>query len=193
MRIKYILFCFFWVILFSCNTPKRLNKLMNKLPKESAKECAQRFPVLEKIDTLIITDSALLHAYEMEFIYLYHLVDSLLGSNVDDETKKEIVTIFKEKQVPVYQTKYITKTVESTAKCQVKIDSLNEIIFYNYRYIEGLTAEKEEFGSKYIEAKEDADKYRKQRNRYLWWIILLLIALFRKPLMWIGNKIITKT
>lgn len=165
---------------------------MNKLPEAAAKECAVRFPIKETIDTVTIIDSAILQAYEMEFVYLYHIVDSILGNQVDDSTKKEIVTIFQEKKVPVIKYKYITKTQESTAKCQVFIDSLNYILEGRDDYIEGLTAEKEHFGLKYAEAKENADKYKKQRNRYMWWVLFLLLALFRKPLIRAANKLVTK-
>lgn len=180
---KHIFFCLFWVTLFAaCVTPKKLNRIMNKLPKETAKECAVRFPIKETIDTVTIIDSAMLQAYEMEFVYLYSMLDSLLGNQVDDQTKKEIVTIFQEKKVPVIKYKYITKVQESSAKCQVKIDSLIDILDGRDSYIEGLTAEKEHFGKKYADAKQDADKYKRQRNGLYWWILLLLLALFRKPI-----------
>jgi len=189
---KYIIFCAFWVTLFACTTPKKLNRIMNKLPKEAAKECAVRFPIKETIDTITIIDSAMLQAYEMEFVYLYSMLDSILGEQVDAGTKKEIVTIFQEKKVPVIKYKYITKVQESSAKCQVKIDSLLDILDGRDSYIEGLTAEKQHFGEKYTKAKEDADRYKKQRDKYIWWLLILLIALFRKPLIRAGNKLITK-
>jgi hypothetical protein len=59
-------------------------------------------------------------------------------------------------------------------------------------YIEGLTAEKEHYGKKYAEAKDKADKYKTQRNRYMWWLLIVLLALFRKPLIRAANKLITK-
>ena len=190
---KHIFFCLFWVVLVTaCVTPKKLNRIMNKLPKETAKECAVRFPIKETIDTVTIIDSAMLQAYEMEFVYLYSMLDSLLGNQVDDQTKKEIVTIFQEKKVPVIKYKYITKVQESSAKCQVILDSLNNILEGRDSYIEGLTAEKDHFGKKYADAKQDAEKYKRQRNRYMWWVLFLLLALFRKPLIRAANKLITK-
>ena len=161
---------------------------MNKLPKAAAKECAERFPIKETIDTITIIDSAMLQAYEMEFVYLYQMLDSLLGEQVNDSIKKEIVTIFQEKKVPVIKYKYITKVQESSAKCQVKIDSLLDILDSNDSYIEGLTAEKEHYGKKYAEAKDNADKYKKQRNRYMWWLLIVLLALFRKPIALLITK-----
>ena len=161
---------------------------MNKLPKAAAKECAERFPIRETIDTITVIDSSMLQAYEMEFVYLYQMLDSLLGEQVNDSIKKEIVTIFQEKKVPVIKYKYITKVQESSAKCQVKIDSLLDILDSNDSYIEGLTAEKEHYGKKYAEAKDKADKYRTQRNALYWWILFLLLALFRKPIALLITK-----
>ena len=189
----YIILASFWVTLFSCNTPKKLNKVMNKLPKAAAKECAARFPIKETTDTVTIIDSAMLQAYEMEFIYLYHIVDSLLGSQVDIGTKKEIVKIFQEKKVPVIKYKYITKTVENTAKIQVVKDSLTAVIDELSQDIKESHDEYLEASFQAVQEKEKADKYKKQRNINLLWILLLLVLLFRKPLIKVANKLITKS
>jgi len=189
----YIIFCAFWVTLFSCSTPKRLNKVMNKLPEAAAKECAARFPIKETTDTVIVVDSTTLQAYEMEFVYLYSMLDSLLGSDVNDSIKREIVTVFQEKKVPVIKYKYITKTVENTAKYQVLLDSCNKISKDNQSKIDKITKEKEDFDKKYNDAKYNADKYKKERNKSYWWILLLLILLFRKPLIRVASKLITKS
>ena len=158
---KNIIFCFFWYVLYGCATPNKLNKVMNKLPEAAAKECAVRFPIKETIDTVTVIDSSMLQAYEMEFVYLYHIVDSLLGNQVDAETKKEIVTIFQEKKVPVVKYKYITKVQENTARCQVILGSCNKMSsIFNKK----LDKEQEK-----VKALTDkAEKYREQRNRYLW-------------------------
>jgi hypothetical protein len=194
IKFKHIILYAFWVVLFAaCNTPKRLNKVMNKLPEAAAKECAARFPIKETTDTVTIIDSAILQAYEMEFVYLYSMLDSLLGEQVNDSIKKEIVTIFQEKKVPVIKYKYITKTVESTARYQVLLDSMQNIEQDLDAYIEGLTAEKQHYGLKYKEASEKLDKVKSQRNKLYWWILLLLVLLFRKPLIKAANKLITKS
>lgn len=173
---KYIILAAFWFTLFGCATPEKLNKVMNKLPEASAKECANRFPIKETIDTFTVIDSSLLQAYEMEFVYLYHIVDSLLGSQVDVETKKEIVTIFQEKKVPVVKYKYITKVQENTARCQVILDSCAKLSsIYNKKL------DKAEEKVKVLTDK--AEKYRKRKNEYLWLIIALLIYIFRKPII----------
>jgi hypothetical protein len=166
---------------------------MNKLPKAAAKECAARFPIKETTDTVTIIDSAMLQAYEMEFIYLYHIVDSLLGSQVDIGTKKEIVKIFQEKKVPVIKYKYITKTVENTAKIQVVKDSLTAVIDELSQDIKESHDEYLEASFQAVQEKEKADKYKKQRNINLLWILLLLVLLFRKPLIKVANKLITKS
>jgi hypothetical protein len=166
---------------------------MNKLPEAAAKECAARFPIKETIDTVIVVDSTTLEAYEMEFVYLYSMLDSLLGGEVSDSVKHEIVTVFQEKKVPVIKYKYITKTVENTAKYQVLLDSCNKISKDNLSKIDKITKEKEDFNKKYNDAKYNADKYKKERNKSYWWIFLLLILLFRKPLIRVASKLITKS
>jgi hypothetical protein len=188
----YIIFAFFGITLFSCYTPKKLNKVMNKLPEAAAKECAARFPIKETIDTVTVIDTALLRAYEMEFGYLYSIIDSLVGDKVDDSTKREIVTVFQEKKVPIIKYKYITKTQESTAKCQVKLDSLNNIMNDKVLYINKISKEKDSYSSKYTEQKDKADKYKSQRNKLYWWIILLLILLFRKPILAVIRRLVIK-
>ena len=173
---KYIILSAFWVTLFSCATPEKLNKVMNKLPEASAKECANRFPIKETIDTFTVIDSSLLQAYEMEFVYLYHVVDSLLGSTVDAETKKEIVTVFQEKKVPVVKYKYITKVQENTARCQVILDSCQKL--------SSIYKSKLDKSEEKVKAQTDkAEKYKNQRNRLYWWMLVLLIILFRKPII----------
>ncbi len=194
IKFKHIIFFAFLVVLFAaCKTTKKLNKVMNKLPEAAAKECAVRFPIKETIDTVIVVDSTTLQAYEMEFVYLYSMLDSLLGSDVNDSIKREIVTVFQEKKVPVIKYKYITKTVENTAKYQVLLDSCNKISKDNLSKIDKITNEKEDFNKKYNDAKYNADKYKKERNKSYWWILLLLILLFRKPLIRVASKLITKS
>jgi hypothetical protein len=172
----YIIFCAFWVTLFSCTTPQKLNKVMNKLPEAAAKECAVRFPIKETIDTVTVIDSLMLQAYEMEFVYLYSMLDSLLGSQVDVGTKKEIVKIFQEKKVPVIKYKYITKVQENTARCQVILDSCNKM--------SSLLNKKLDKEQEKVKALTDkAEKYKDQRNWYLLLIITLLIWIFRKPII----------
>lgn len=149
---------------------------MNKLPEAAAKECAVRFPIKETIDTVTVIDSSMLQAYEMEFVYLYSMLDSLLGQQVHDSIKKEIVTIFQQKKVPVIKYKYITKVQENTAKCKIILDSCNKMSSLLNKKLD-----KQE--QKIKELTDKAEKYKDQRNQYLWLMLLFLIALFRKPIL----------
>jgi len=104
------------------------------------------------------------------------MLDSLLGNQVDAETKKEIVTIFQEKKVPVVKYKYITRVQENTARYQVILDSCNKMSsLFNKKL------DKEQEKVKVLTDK--AEKYRKRKNEYLWLIIALLLWIFRKPIM----------
>jgi hypothetical protein len=183
---KYILII---AVLFqSCLLPKKLDKFFDKKPVLAAQKCAEKFPIKETIDTVIVVDSATLQAYEMEFVYLYSMLDSLLGHQVSDSVKREIVTVFQEKKVPVIKYKYITRTVENTAKYQVLIDSCQNLTSQNMAKIDKISKEKELYLTQYINEKAKAEKYKKQRNINFWWIVLLLVFIFRKPIL----KIITK-
>jgi len=189
----YIIFCVFWVTLFSCVTEKKARKFLDKKPEFAAKECARRFPVKETTDTVTVIDSSMLQAYEMEFVYLYHLLDSVLGKQVNDSIKKEIVTVFQEKKVPVIKYKYITKTVENTAKSQVLLDSCSKITNQYLSNIDKIKKDKEDCSKKTIEAMEKAEKYKSQRNKLYWWLLLLLLIIFRRPIIKGVSKLVTKS
>jgi hypothetical protein len=189
---RYITFLFLSLFLVSCLLPKKLDKFFDKKPTLAAKKCEEVFPIKETIDTLIVVDSTTLQAYEMEFVYLYSMLDSLLGGGVSDSVKREIVTVFQEKKVPVIKYKYITKTVENTRKLQIVKDSLTVII-------DELTQDVKEKHKEYIAAykdytveKEKAEKYKRQRDNLYWWILLLLMLLFRKPIARTASKLVTK-
>jgi hypothetical protein len=188
----YIILASFWFALFACNTPKKLNKVMNKLPEASAKECAVRFPIKETIDTITIQDNELLEAYEKEFTYLYSILDSVLGQQIPDSVKEKIVTVIQEKQVPIIEYKYIIKTQESTAKLQVLKDSCTA-------KIDKLNKEHAAFKDKLLSTENKLNvisaKYedvKKERNKLYWWLILLLIALFRRPIFKGIKRLVTK-
>ena len=188
----YIILASFWFALFACNTPKKLNKVMNKLPEASAKECAVRFPIKETIDTITIQDNELLEAYEKEFTYLYSILDSVLGQQIPDSVKEKIVTVIQEKQVPIIEYKYIIKTQESTAKLQVLKDSCTA-------KIDKLNKDHAAFKDKLLSTENKLNvvsaKYedvKKERNKLYWWLILLLIALFRRPIFKGIKRLVTK-
>lgn len=154
---------------------------MNKLPEASAKECAVRFQIKETIDTVTVLDTTLIKAYEMEFGYLYSIVDSLLGEQVHDSIKREIVTIFQEKKVPVIKYKYITKVQESTAKSQVIFDSCKNLTSQLQAKIDIQSKQIDELQIK-------ADRYKESRNLLYWWILFLLLIVFRKPIALLITK-----
>jgi hypothetical protein len=186
MNYKQVIFALFWFILLSCNTPKKLNKMMNKLPMASAKECATRFPIKETTDTVTVLDTTLIKAYEMEFGYLYSIIDSLVGEQVHDSIKKEIVTIFQEKKVPVIKYKYITRIQENTAKSQVILDSCNDLSSKLYKKLDKQAKQIEELTEK-------SNRYRSQRNSLYIWLLLILAILLRKPILALVRKLVIKS
>ena len=162
---KYLVFLF---LLVSCANPKKLHRMMDKLPIDAAKECAQRYPIKEKIDTVKYEDTELLRAYEDEFNYMSQMIDSLLNAKCDtlyiDKIKEKI------RQIPCKpEVKYIIKTQENTAKS------------------EALRLECDEMEKQFIEtnAKIETnlqiakDKNAKLQIRNIWlWIIIVLLTIF---------------
>lgn len=149
------------VILASCSTPKKLDRLMNKLPEAAAKECAERYPVKETIDSVIMMDSAMLKNYESEFMIMASLIDSLLSAKCDTVTKIKIKEIIKTLPAKI-QTKVITRTIENTAQVQVLRDSLTNL------------------SAKHLEADIKAQNYGvkiqgyKRQIGWMWLVIILL-------------------
>lgn len=182
---KHILIVFVTAIFASCMTAKKADKFLDKNPEFAAKQCSERFPILETTDTVTVIDTSLIKAYEMEFGYLHYILDSLLGKQVSDSTKKQIITIFQDKKVPVVKYKYITKVQESSATAQVIRDSCKET---STKLSVKLDIATKELG----EVKDKCQKY-KSRNKQLWWIlIILLLYTFRKPLLRIIKSLIKK-
>jgi hypothetical protein len=155
--------------------------MMDKLPEASAKECSQRFPIKETIETVTVVDSAMLQQYEIEFEYMAHLIDSLLLGNCDTvkiEKIKEVIS-----KVPCKpETKVIIKTQENTAKQQIILDSCQKLSSLLHKKLDIETQKVKELTDK-------NEKLSRQRDNFFWLIVLLIISLFRKPLF----RIITKT
>jgi hypothetical protein len=147
---------------------------MDKLPEATAKECADRYPIKETIQTITEVDTALLHQYETEFNYMAMLIDSLLSANCDTVHIDKIKEVIK--KVPCKPiTKVIIKTQESTAKlevlkndCDKTIKSLSQINTQNVTKIHDL---------------ELTNGKLKARNRWMWVIIVCLTAFsFRRQI-----------
>lgn len=148
---------------------------MDKLPEASAKECAQRFPIKETIETVTVADTALLHQYEIEFEYMAGLIDSLLSANCDTvkvEKIKQVIT-----KIPCKPTvKYVIKTQENTAKQQVIIDSCQKM--------SSLLNKKLDNEIKKVNLLTDkCDKYKRQRDELIWLVIISIILTFRKVII----------
>lgn len=183
-HIQFIFAAFCVVLIVSCSTPKKLNKLMNKLPEASAKECSQRFPVKETIDTIILQDTALLKQYEIEYQYMAYLLDSMLSANCDTIRIEQIKEVIK--RIPAKpETKVIVKTIENTAKQQVIIDSCQKVTSL-------LKVKLDKAEQEVKRLTDDCQKYKAQRNRLYWWIILLLLWIFRKPIINGARRLIVK-
>ena len=141
---------------------------MDNLPEASAKECAQRYPIKETIDTVQYEDTELLRAYEDEFRYMSEMIDSLLSAKCDtlyiDKIKEKI------RQIPCKpEIKYIIKTQENTAKyeaLQAECDKKQVELVTN------LNKSVTDFhGLK--------DKYNKLQKRNIWmWLVIILISIF---------------
>ena len=142
--------------------------MMDNLPEASAKECAQRYPIKETIDTVQYEDTELLRAYEDEFRYMSEMIDSLLSAKCDtlyiDKIKEKI------RQIPCKpEIKYIIKTQENTAKyeaLQAECDKKQVELVTN------LNKSVTDFhGLK--------DKYNKLQKRNIWmWLVIILISIF---------------
>jgi hypothetical protein len=159
---KYLIFL---LLLASCANPKKLHKMMDKLPVAAAKECSTRFPVKETVDTLIVSDSMLLEAYQDEYNRLVMLIDSLLNDGCDtmyiDKIKEKI------KKIPCKpEVKYIVKTQENTAKLQVLKDSCSNLVstFVTIN-------EKNETS---ISNLTNANGKLKKQNTWLWIVVIIM-------------------
>lgn len=147
---------------------------MNKLPEATAKECNQRFPIKESIDTLLVIDTNLFRAYEDEYNRLNIIIADLVNKGCDTVYRDKIKNIIK--QLPSKtETKYIVKTQESTAKLQVIKDSCDALIEECIR--ETIKKDDELFKTKYrlTQVKDTRD--------FLWLaVIVMAIIILRKPL-----------
>jgi hypothetical protein len=166
---KYLVFL---LLLVSCANPKKLHRMMDNLPEATAKECADRFPIKETVETVTIVDSALLRQYEIEFQYMAQMIDSLLIESCDTVYQDKIIEIIK--NIPGKpQVRQITKIQENTAKQQVILDSCQKVSSLLYKKLDICDKKTNELVVK-------CDRYRRERNQYLWLLIALIIFSFRR-------------
>jgi hypothetical protein len=142
--------------------------MMDKIPVAAAKECAERYPIKEKTDTVSVVDSTLINAYENELFLLWKQLDSVLSAGCDTQYITRIKEIIKTKPAKP-ETKYIIKTQESTAKlevvkndCDKTIKSLSEANTQNVTKLH-----------------ESELKVEKLKRRNIWmWVIIIALTLF---------------
>jgi len=165
---------------------------MNKLPLETAKQCAIRFPVKETIDTLVVQDTAVIEMYEREFDYMYRYIDSLLSIKVDTQSRKDIMYIVDRLPAPPPVVKYVTKVVENTAKYQVIIDSCGKHSDSLSKAIEYKDSQISQAVSIINKQASDIQKYKRERNQARWWLLLLVGIIFRRQIYRGAKRLITK-
>jgi hypothetical protein len=175
MSKKYQILVIISLLAVSCNSANKLHKMMDKLPEASAKECAQRFPIKETIETVTVADTALLHQYEIEFEYMAGLIDSLLSANCDTVKVEKIKNVIT--KIPCKPTvKYVIKTKENTAKQQVIIDSCQKMSSLLHKKLDIETQKVKELTDK-------NEKLSRQRNELIWLLIVSIILTFRKVII----------
>jgi len=148
---------------------------MDKLPEATAKECSERYPINETIETITVTDTSMLQQYEIEFQYMSYLIDSLLSANCDTvivEKIKQVIT-----KIPCKPTiKYVIKTQENTAKSQVILDKCAKATKDLNDKLDNQTQISNELTAK-------LNKVKGQRNWLIWLVIALLLWTFRKVIV----------
>lgn len=147
---------------------------MDKLPEATAKECDQRYPIKETIETVTVIDTSLLHQYEVEFNYMALLIDSLLSANCDTVHIDKIKEVIK--KIPCKpETKVIIKTKESTAKLEVLQNDCDKTITSLSQINTKIVAD--------LQILELKNEKLKTRNRWMWLIIVCLtIFAFRRQI-----------
>lgn len=169
--LKYLYIIVFMV---SCANPKKLHRMMDNLPEATAKECANRFPIKETIDTIEVTDKELIAAYEREYADMYAMIDSLINTKCDTVYRDKIIRIIK--NIPGKpQIKHIIKTQENTAKSKVILDSCQKVSSLLQKKLDKEIENVAKLSNK-------CDKYKGQRDWLFWLIIALLIWIFRKQI-----------
>jgi len=164
---NFILFIGLFSII-GCANPKKLHKMMDKLPEATAKECDQRFPIKETTDTFYTVDSNLLKAYEDEYTRLNVAIDSLLNEGCDTLYVDKIKEVIKTLPAKT-NTKIVVKTQENTAKLEVLKNDCNKTI-----------ASLSQINNQNVTKIHDLElKNGKLNTRIAWmWIIIVCLTIF---------------
>jgi hypothetical protein len=173
----------------SCSPAKRLDRLARNHTPAAAVVCHKYFPILESSDTVTVTDTALLDAYEQEFAYLSHLLDSLLTSGCDTITIERIRELKVQLPSKPCPEKVVTVTKESTARLQVVRDSCNAVAVGLRSQIATANVTVSKATALQLKAESKVKALRKQRNTWLWLFILLAVWTVRKPIFSLITKI----
>lgn len=175
----------------SCVTESKVTKFLNKNPSYSANLCDSLYPIKTDVITYYETDSSLLQQYEIEFAELYKLLDSLM--TVDTSLKgafTKVKTVVQRVEVP--KIKVVEKTKENTARLTAQRLEFEKKESAHINEKEGLRKRVNDLEEGLAKAKSEENKAKKERNRYLWLLVLSLVFIFRKPI-WKGvRKLITK-
>lgn len=148
----------------SCTTAKKANKFLNENPEFAAKQCAERFPIKERIDTIMIEDKELIEAYHEEYRSMSKMIDSLLMQNCDTVYVDSIIRVIN--KIPCKpEIKYIIKTQENTAKVAAATIELEK--------------QKTVLIAKDIKIKDQQATIHKQRKNNMWlWFIIACLVIF---------------
>lgn len=152
----------------SCMTAKKADKFLDKHPEFAAKQCAERYPIIERIDTIEVDNKELLRAYEEEYGSMYALIDSLINAKCDTVYRDKIINVIK--KIPGKpEIKYIVKTQESTAR-------LDTLRFWYVRQKSILIKENEDCKADLQKLK---DKVNNKNKWILWlWIVVVLLSVY---------------
>lgn len=149
-------------------TAKKADKFLDKHPDFAAKQCAERYPIIEKTDTVSVVDSVLINAYESELFLLWKQLDNVLSAGCDTQYITRIKEIIKTKPAKP-ETKYIIKTQESTAK-------LDTLRIASIRREAILIKDNTDCNA---ELKKLEDKIIRKNKWILWlWIVIITLSIY---------------
>ncbi len=172
------------LILSSCTNLKKATTYLDKNRVEAAKYCLDRFPLIEKTDTLFVRDSA---DYDSVINDLLQYSDSLLVElskkpsyeRIDIDSLRKVLAIqIREKVKPcIDNIKVVEKTVIDTRQLEIA----NGVIGDLEKSLKGRDATISERDKTITSLQEDYSSVKKQRN----WLIIALIL----SALWITKRL----